>query len=217
MIRINLLPHHLRPIKRTPVPYILSAVVFLGVVLYLVNGWLQTESEIRRKNNDYQVHIKALDDLKDVVEESNQLEQRKIQLADKVQVIDEIVSDRIIWSRQLHQLSELIPENFWYSNIKLGKKKIPVKVPQPDPNDPNRVIMKYEMRDRPILIVKGYVVEDNNGSKTVNPLVDEVTENVDFASMFRLEPVQFNDTEFEKYPVRAFELQFLIKRGGAPK
>ena len=33
MIRINLLPHHLRPIQRTPVPYILSVAVLAALNL----------------------------------------------------------------------------------------------------------------------------------------------------------------------------------------
>ncbi|MBN2311968.1 MAG: hypothetical protein JXR94_23525 [Candidatus Hydrogenedentes bacterium] len=214
MIRINLLPYHLRPVKHSPIPYILSACVLVGAILYMLSVFFANATAVQRKRDQLAQHQAEFDQYKSIVEESNFLEQRKIELALKIQTIDSIVSDRIIWSRQLWNLSRLVPENMWYSDIRTETKTFRVQRSEIDPNTKKPVKKMVDIK-RAILRVKGYVIEDDAGEKSVNPLMDAVTGDDDFASMFELQPSSFTDTEFEEVPVRSFNFEFLIVPGGA--
>ena len=46
MIQIDLLPDHLRPIKRTPLPYIVSTLVWAVAVLAIVGAYLASAATI---------------------------------------------------------------------------------------------------------------------------------------------------------------------------
>lgn len=218
MIKINLLPHHLRPIKRSPIPYLACAGLFVAVLLYIAVSFVATQAQILSVQAELDANQAELDSLKQIVEESNQLEQLKLQLADKIETINEIVSNRIVWSRELWNLSRLKPDNFWYSEIAEASKTYSMQEPEIDPKtgkpaiDPNtkKVKMKTVNITRPILRVSGYVVGAEDGRSDVSPLTDALTSDPEFSRMFQLEPPSFQDTEFEGFPVKKFTLEFLI-------
>ncbi|MCL4691593.1 MAG: hypothetical protein KJ060_03680, partial [Candidatus Hydrogenedentes bacterium] len=133
MIRINLLPHHLRPIKRTPLPYIACAGLFVILLLGIFSSFVTTQATVMAETKELRRLETELQNLQNVVNESNRLEQLKLQLAGKINTIDEIVKDRIIWSRQLWLLAQLTPPNFWYSEIEVTTKNYTNQEPVLDP------------------------------------------------------------------------------------
>jgi len=225
MILINLLPHHLRPIKRTPLPYIACAALFVIAVLGMFSSFVTTQATVTAESRELYRLKTELDNLQSIVTESNQLEASKLRLADKIKTIDEIVKDRIIWSRQLWLLAQLTPKNFWYSDIEVTTKTYPRQEPVIDPqtNKPKvnpttkRIETKTVQVQRPILRLSGYVIDSPDGRQDLSPLTDALTQDADFSSMFRLEQPSFSSTEFEGFPVKEFTLEFLITAGGKPE
>ncbi|MFP4172913.1 MAG: PilN domain-containing protein [Candidatus Hydrogenedentota bacterium] len=211
MIKINLLPSHLRPIKRTPVPHVLSVAVLAGAVVYMAISYMTLEGEIAAKA-DHSAQLESeLAELRPYVEEANQLASQKQLLADRIEAIDEIVSDRIIWSRQLHNLARLAPEDFWYSGITVDTRQFRERQTTRDPESGEYEIEEVTVR-RPILEVSGYVLREG-GSADVSQLMHAAEQDPEFARMFELEAPTFSDTTFEEYDVRHFTLEFLIQQG----
>jgi hypothetical protein len=222
MIRINLLPHHLRPIKRTPLPYIACAALLVIVLLGMFSSFVTTQATVRAESQELYRLKTEFQNLESIVRESNELEALKIQLADKIKTIDEIVKDRIIWSRQMWLLSQLTPQNFWYSEIVITSKNYPKQEPVIDAQTGkpkvNPTTKKIEMKtiqvSRPILRLSGYVIDSPDGRQDVSPLTDALTQDEEFSSMFQLEQPSFSSDEFEGFPVKRFTLEFLIMAGG---
>ncbi|MDZ4860350.1 MAG: hypothetical protein SGI88_15340 [Candidatus Hydrogenedentes bacterium] len=222
MIRINLLPHHLRPIKRTPVPYIAVALAGVLAVLYIAFSFMSTQVLIMNMNAELAGHEKELEEKRAIIEESNELERTKVALADKISTIQEIASNRIVWSRQLFNLSRLKPDNFWYSEVIESTKSYPIQEPVLDPKTGKQKIneqtKKPEVKTinvpRPILRVSGFVVSSPDGRSDVSPLTDALTTDPEFTTMFIMEPPSFSDAEFEGFPVKKFSLEFQISPEG---
>jgi len=211
MIDINLLPHHLRPIKRTPIPYLASGVVLIGVVLFVVMQLVGTQAAIMAKNRELKQNQKALDDLQDIVKQFNALVAKKKQVADKIATIDEIASDRIIWSRQLFNLGRLAPENFWYSGIQVDKKKVKENETQIDPKTKQETVKTITV-DRPILKVTGFVVTGADGTDDVNPLLLATDKDDEFSKLFQLETLNLEFKEFDGRLIRSFAIEYLIQQ-----
>lgn len=235
MIHIDLLPDHLRPIKRTPLPYIIS-VLFVGVSMLAIAGsFLAFQASIRIEQMDLADSKAVLDDptLQAIVQESNELETLKANLDRRRLIIEEIVSDRIVWSKRLWQLSELTPENVWYSKIEEDIGKFPEDVMEPDPTTGQMRTVTKTM-DRAILRVEGYVVPGADGNSSVTPLTDNLTTTLDltlpenqqalddrelhadsFGNYFLLDSPFFEDEDFEGYTAKSFKLEFIINPAGS--
>ena len=76
MIRINLLPEELRPIKRTPLPYLVSSAVLIGACVLMALMFLSGWATIQSKKAEYAKNEEEFAALKAVVEESNALDRR---------------------------------------------------------------------------------------------------------------------------------------------
>lgn len=222
MIRINLLPHHLRPIKRTPLPYIGLALAGVLAAVYIALSFMSSQVQIMNMKSELAGHEQELEKMRAIIEESNELEQTKVALAEKIATIQEIASNRIVWSRQLFNLSRLKPDNFWYSEVLESTRTYPMQEPvidaktgKPKVNEQTKKIeMKTVNITRPILRVSGYVVSSPDGRSDVSPLTDALTTDSEFTSMFVMEPPSFSDDEFEGFPVKKFSLEFQISPEG---
>jgi hypothetical protein len=213
MININLLPWHLRPIKRSPVPYVVSLLVAGLVVLILAGMWVDKQGEIREQRATLEDNKQKLDALQAIVDEYERLEKQKVELADKVSIINEILADRIIWSRQLWNVSRLTPENFWYSSIAVKEKQITEMRKSINPQTKKEEQKKVTVR-RPVFELTGYVIEGADGTSDINPLTFNLQDDQEFSSTFLLDLPKFQDTLFEGYKVREFTLEYLISQGG---
>ncbi len=222
MIVINLLPYHLRPIQRTPVPYILSIAFFLLIVGGMAGLFLSAQNRIAAGQRELQRLEADLAKLTETVEEFNQLSEKKQQLEGKISIIKTILSDRIIWSEQLHRLATLTPDNIWYKgirvtwqNFKEKKVKINPKTGKPvlDPKTKRPQTETTTIR-RPVLEISGYVINDEQGESKIYPLTEKTTTDPDFKKMFTLLRPRVDDTEFAGFAVRGFTLEYQIELGG---
>ena len=213
MITINLLPYGLRPVKRTPLPYILSGTATLLTLCVIFLVFLKSAGEIDTATRILNDHKNELDTLKPVVEEYNALAQKKVQLAEQVTTISEIASDRIIWSRQLHNLNRLALENMWYENIDVALK--PFTETRTVFNEKNKTYETITERiDRNVLTLTGYVIPGEDGMSSVSPFTLITENDPEFSQMFQLELSTFKDTTFDGINVREFKLEYVIGEGG---
>ena len=213
MIRVNLLPDHLRPVKRSPIPYIVVFFVFLIVLALMFSIFTKKHAQVARAQERLDQHNSELAGLQPVLQESEELRRTQGLLADKIAAIKEITSDRIIWSEHLYSLSRLAPDNFWYKRIAIESKPYREQRLQLNPQT-KKMEPKMETVYRPTLTVEGYVAEDETGTKDVNVLMRATEEDEAFSSVFELQPSSFKDTEFEGFPVKSFTLQYIMHPRG---
>jgi len=220
MIIINLLPQELRPIKRTPLPHILSVAVLLAAIAGMAFLFINITRNIAATNDDIAKANQELEGLRDVVEEYNALSEQKEQLENKINVIQEILSDRIIWSEQLHRLSELTPDNFWYKRIRETSKTVRIERVELDPKtgeevldkDGNPKIIKENVK-RPVFEISGYVINNEQGSSQINPLTYNTTQDEAFSKLFTLDTPNLTNEEYNGFAVRGFALEYNIATG----
>jgi hypothetical protein len=213
MISINLLPEELRPIKRTPVPYLACAGLFAMAVLFCAIVFIGNAATIRGKNMELANYQTELEGLRGVVAEYNDLTVKKRQLAQQVKTINEISSDRIIWSRQLFNLGRLAPENMWYDTISVESK--PFTETKKVYNPKTKTMDSKTVRiNKPVLTVAGYVVPGKQGKASISPFTLITESDDEFSNLFRLDRSTFKDTLFDDIGVREFKLEYLIDRGG---
>jgi len=212
MINVNLLPHEFRPIKRTPLPYLVSGAVALGTLAVIGIVTLVNTADVRSANRRLTEHKASLAELQPVVEEYNNISARKLQLAEQVNTINEIVSDRILWSRQLFNLNRLAMENMWYDGIEVVTKQVSEKKEVYDPKT-KKMKPVTEKVDRRVLALSGYVVPGTDGVASVNPFTTATESDEEFSDMFQLDLSTIKDTLFEDVGVREFQLEYLILAG----
>ncbi len=221
MIAINLLPRHLRPVKRTPIPHILSILVLLAAIGGMAFILITVKAQVfvvRSQLDGVQQELAAL---QDVVDEHNQLIEDKARLASKIEAIEDIARDRIIWSRQLYNLSRLAPDNLWFREIGVATKRVQrtENVLNADGSvalDPttNRPRTRPVTVDIPVLRVSGYVIETPDGRLDTGTFARAAEQDEEFASLFQIEQPRVVDTTYEGHKVREFTFEFVIRRGG---
>lgn len=209
MIRINLLPNHLRPIRHNPLPYVFSVLLFIVGVGAMGMLYVQKEAEIRTDRRILERHKAELADLAPIIEESQSLVQLRAELAEKIDTIAEITRDRIIWSRQLYNISRLSPSNVWYRSITITDKPVQERQQVYDARTRETRTQTVTVR-KPLLRLEGYVTEADDGTQNVNRLMQAMESDPEFSRRFELEPPSFRDTEFAGYPVRSFTLEFML-------
>ncbi len=214
MITVNLLPYELRPIKRTPLPYILSGATFVLVVGVVAIVFVKNIADIAGATRTLNEHKAELSQLQPVVEDYNAIVKKKLQLAEQVQTINEIASDRIIWSRQLFNLNRLVPDNMWYDEIDVGVRPFTeTHLVFNERTKQNEMVT--ERVDRQVLALSGYVVPGEDGQASVSPFTLATENDPEFSELFQLELSTFKDTLFEEVGVREFKLEYVIRRGGS--
>ena len=214
MITINLLPSELRPIKRTPLPYILTTVL---VVLSL--GWCLTKytdnlQELRGQEKTLAQNEKELLSLKESVETYNKLSEEKQLLASQLNTIDEITSDRIVWSEQLHSLTRLALTNMWYSNMAVKTRVSTITKEIVDPESGKKKTIKEKITEN-VLTLEGFVSPDSEGRTSISPFTSATELDPAFSSQFQfIDFSMSDDIVFEDVTVKEFSLEYLISRGG---
>lgn len=213
MIDVNLLPHHLRPIKRTPLPYFLSAIAFLLVLAGVGYTFMSVQHEVKSTQDKLDGLNQQLAKLRPIIEESERLQNQKRMVADKVATINEIVADRIIWSEQLYNLARLAPQNLWYDGFKVETRQFKSTRQVPDPKNKGQFKTESVMVPRQVLVVSGYVVQTPSVGDLVGSFALAAQQDEAFSSLFSIVKQSITDTEFEKQPVRKFALEFRIGAG----
>ena len=220
MIRINLLPHHLRPIQRTPLPYILSAAVLVATVAFMATWFMSVQAEYRGVDAKFAGVAKDLSSLAPVVDEYNGLVKEKVRLQDKVETIRPILQDRLLWSQWLHQVAKLTPENIWYKRIRTITRKFQMEKPkvgktgQIERDQASGLpIMEKVPVDKQFLEVSGYAVEDENGQSSTAALAESTRNDDEFSRKFTMSSPRIEDIEFNGYAVRSFTFEYEVLSG----
>lgn len=212
MIQTNLLPYHLRPVKRSALPYIASFAVLIAVLAAMAGVGLSSQAQIAVARGRLAAHQSDYEGLRTFVDEFKQLQTQKERLADKIAIIQDIVGERIIWSEQLWSISRLTPENFWFSNItekeKSRREKRYVYNSKTEKEELKTVTVKHR-----VLELAGYVIEGPDGTNNIYPLTFNLEQDPAFSALFQLSLPRLGDTEFEGYEVRSFTLEYRIQSG----
>ncbi|HEO71636.1 MAG TPA: hypothetical protein ENN80_10265 [Candidatus Hydrogenedentes bacterium] len=212
MIIVNLLPEELRPVKRTPVPYLLSVLIFAGAMGLMASLWLSALQEEAMQRSELKKYQDRLGEYGDIVEQYNTLEEDKVRLAERIGTIEEIVADRIIWSRQLWNLSRLTPSNIWLKSMAVRERSFTVTRTEYDEKRKTHREVRESVKV-PVLDIAGYVVPDDTGSMQFFPLTVATERDSEFSRMFKLESQKREVTEFNGRPVLFFELTYRITQG----
>jgi Tfp pilus assembly protein PilN len=210
MININLLPEGMRPVKRTPLPYIISVAIVVLALVGMGAEWMLLHGKLAERKDELARVEKALAVYGDVVEDAKKLEREKQALETKTEVINEVMSDRIVWSKHLWRLSTLTPDNVWYSGIAVDTRTFQNSVPFQDPKT-GEPKMRSEPVKRSVLEVKGFVVPDKDGNSQINPLTFATQNDPEFRSQFELRAPKLDYADLEGLRVRTFTLEYLIK------
>jgi Tfp pilus assembly protein PilN len=218
MIKVNLLPHEMRPIQRTLLPHVVSLLVLAAAIMYMGQIFITLQGEVSIVNQQLAQQQAALDALADVVAEFNELSEQKVLLQDKIAIIQEILEDRTIWSQHLYQLTTLTPENIWYRRIRLTSRRFSEERPVIDKKTEKQEIDPRTQRprttrvqvERAILEVSGYAIDDETGLSSTHVLASNTETDPDFSQAFTLYRSEFADTEFNGYPVRQFTFEYLV-------
>jgi len=237
MIRINLLPEEFRPVKRSILAYFLSLVVIiigLVIITIIYLNYQRTISSLRTQlsnlEKEYNSPTKLVNDegevitLSSIVNEFKKLDKKRQELEKRVEVIREILSDRIIWSQNLYLLAKLTPDNVWYDRIRVTWQTFKEKVIKIDAKtkkpilDPRTKEPQTEQKTvkRPILEITGYVISGEQGERQISPLIENTTNPEiapEFVKQFTLMRPRIEDTEYNGFSVRKFTLEYLIETG----
>jgi len=212
MIQTNLLPYHLRPIKRSPLPYIASLAVLIAAVAAMAGVGLSTQAQIGIARTQLRAHQSDYEKLRTFDDEFKQLQAQKERLADKIVIIQDIVGERIIWSEQLWSISRLTPENFWFSNISEKEKSRREKRYVYNAKTKKEELKTVTVKHR-VLELAGYVIEGPDGTNNIYPLTFNLEQDPAFSALFQLSLPRLGDTEFDGYEVRSFTLEYRILSG----
>ncbi len=235
MIKINLLPEQYRPVKKSILPYFLAGVIFILGLLLIVYIFIYYQRKTTQLANqrialqkEYESPTELRNDegefitLSGIVNEYRKLDKKKQELEKRVAVIQEILSDRIIWSENLFLLANLTPPNIWYERIRVVWQNFREKVIKKDAKtgkpviDPKTKEPQYEQKSvkKPILEITGYVISGEQGERQISPLIENTTDPEKgsyFVKQFTLLRPKIEDTEFNGFSVRKFTLEYLIE------
>lgn len=214
MIVVNLLPEELRPIKRTPLPHLLSLLVAALALVAIGAVYLAAVAEIGERRAELADTQEKLQALQATVEDFKKLKDKLNQLDRKLKVIEDITKDRIIWSERLHQLVTLTPDNFWYKSIEETSQTITVEREEVDEKTGATKIVRDRVL-QPYLVVSGYVGPDEEGSDDPYPLsVNTTREDSEFAQKFILEKPEYKFGTYADQRIQTFKFDYRIETGG---
>jgi hypothetical protein len=191
----------------------ITGAVFVCAMIFCGMVFVSNKADIWSMNSSLAQNEQALQDLQGVVDESNALTAKKSSLVDQVTTIDEIASDRIIWSRQLYNLGRLAPDNLWYDTVQVNTRRFPVTKTVFN-KATKELEKKTDMVDKQVLLVKGYVVPGTDGKSSISPFTLLTESDEEFSNLFQFYDSSFSDTSFDTHDVREFEVEFVINRGG---
>ena len=218
MITVNLLPEALRPIKRTPLPYMAAIAVLILAILVMGKVGLGKQVEIGEQEKLYAEKKEELEALNKVVEDFNTLSSQKEQLVTMVAVIKDITDNRIIWSDKLHQLSVLMPKNIWLSSIREYTKPDFEMVQKIGPDGKPAIdrttkkpLMERRTFQKLMLEVEGFARPREDGEREVEPFIDALSTDEDFAARFHLDnpTLDYKDDD-QGNSIRTFTFEFTI-------
>ncbi len=192
MIEVNLLPKKAikkkqsfsspRALTFLKFAFVLCLVGLGAAHLYLVSTCSFQRSEHNRLAGELQV----LRDQKKVLELARE---QNIALNDNLTTIESLIEKKVMWSRKLNLLSDLIIDGVWYTNISIGTKTVKLASPGSAPKSKWSVEKPAATRKIiPYLIIEGEVSSDYGNQlatlgKFIQALKDDPLFSEDFATI----------------------------------
>jgi|GEM_PF-2592308 len=129
MLKINLLPPELRRKKRKKVVVFEPTQTFLILVvvcelLAFTGVYLMINTTAGNKQKELNAINAEIERLKAEVRDVENLKSQALALEKKVQIIDELMLSRLIWSKRLNELSNLLPENVWITSLSISTQSV---------------------------------------------------------------------------------------------
>jgi len=208
MINVNLLPPELRPLRRSPLPYIVVAIVGAAVVIALLSMYTANRLQIANKQRQLDDLKAELQRVREAAEQVKELEAKEASIAMKDRAIKEITSDRIMWSEQLYYLARLMPEQVWLKDIEVETKSRTIMVDVPDAKE-GEPKTKPKVVPYQSLKLTGYALShaEEIGVNYVGVFVRAIENDPQFSSIFTSpEPRLVKDEEFGDVHVKEFEV-----------
>jgi len=217
MINVNLLPPELQPVRRSSVPYLAVLVAGAVVVVALVSIGGANKAGIERRKTHLAEMQDELERVRQSAKKVQELEAQQAAVAAKSQAIDEITSDRIIWSEQLHHLAKLMPDDVWLKDIEVVHKTRKVVITVPPTEEGGEPTTKEVPVPYKSLKILGYALspEEEVGVNLVGEFVDAIEKDVkNFGVHFKNpDPRLVKDEEFGNVNVKEFEVNCEIFAG----
>ena len=210
MIFINVLPENLRPVKRTPLPHIISVAVLLLAIAGTLGYYVQLTAAVGAEQAK-QADIEAqLVQKREVVADFNRLTDQKLALQARIETIEDISAGRIIWSRALHRLTELMPENIWLTRVRVVNRTRTRVMQVTDPQT-GEVTSERQRVTLPFLEISGNAVRDDRGDFNTAPFTNATAEDPEFSERFRFDRPSIEPATFEGFEVRSFIFEYEIR------
>lgn len=209
MINVNLLPPELRPVRRSSVPYLAVLVAGAVALVALVSVFMASQARIERRTTSLEGLEAELQHVRQSADKVRELEAKQASIAAKNEAINEITSDRIVWSEQLYYLAKLLPNDIWLKDIEVEHKTRKKTVPVPDAKEgeptTKQIIVPYKS-----LKLIGYALSSKEevGVNLVGELVRVIEDDIDsFGVHFKNpEPRLVKDEDFGGAKVKEFEV-----------
>ena len=126
MIRINLLPPELRKKKRKRVVTFEPAQTLLVIIVVCelaacMGAYVAISMKAGKRQRELNSISAEIARLQKEVEYVTRLENNAKDLQQKVQIIDNLMFSRMLWSKKLNGLSNLLPENTWFTAFSISR------------------------------------------------------------------------------------------------
>jgi outer membrane murein-binding lipoprotein Lpp len=195
----------------------LIAGVVVFVALFSIGG--ANKARIERKKTEFADLEAELQRVRQSADKVRELEAKQASIAAKNDAIEQITSDRIVWSEQLYYLAKLLPNDTWLKDIEVEHKTRKKTVPIPDAKEgeptTKQIVVPYQS-----LKLIGYAMsyKDEMGVNLVGVLVRAIEDDTSFGVHFRNpEPRLVKDEDFGGVSVKEFEVNceiFAVKNKG---
>lgn len=123
MIEIDLLPLELREKRRIPIEQIFQTKLVIAVLgcLVLFHLFLHTIAVINSKRLD--ILNRNWQSLSSKKAEIDRLKDELAEINQKIPLIEQLISKRLLWSRELNRISDLVIGGIWLSELNLEKQE----------------------------------------------------------------------------------------------
>ena len=186
MIEINLLPENLRKKKKRfkiPEITIASMPILIGIVSLLVLTNLLLMLTLAIQRGSYNRMIKEWTEAKPQKEAIELARRENISAENKVVAIEELMQKKILWSKKLNQLSNLIIPGVWYTKLSIDKKIVILEPRRPQARNIKRIAT--DRVEVPYLNIEGEVSSAyGNELAILGKFIEELKNDPDFLKDF---------------------------------
>jgi type IV pilus assembly protein PilN len=118
MIRINLLPSKKKKAFAIPPTFIYGIAALVVVIIAVIAGTLYLNNQVSSKQDEINTKEQKLKKLQAALEEVKNYEKDNKDYREKTSIIEALKKNQIVPLRLLDEVSEMLPNGVWLSNLK---------------------------------------------------------------------------------------------------